>query len=285
MGASCQGMAPQGGGVYSYSMPANAGGAWTRKGLGKGTGDRLNVTACSQDVASCDASDARCFEPCTEEKEMQGMSFVGDGHGDYIQETNYRFVGKGAGQYVGEGKRKILNLGSCTLACGGLCCAALAMVLIMQLPLPGGSDQPGDSSDSKLDPLNDDATTYNCQQGYASWQAEWPAGKKSWCCIHQGMACEIVGGTAAKLASATRGQASGSHLPASSPQEAAQSPPTHVLSFNCTAALEQFEHEWSTMKKDWCCKYARLGCPKAASSGLPQAFQTHVLGELSASAS
>lgn len=198
---STQGMYPEpdGGGVYSYSYGAGRGGAWAApgrgrgKGIGKGArGKGVDIDACGTTVASCDTEKLACFEPCAEDdRPPQRMTLVGDGRGDYIQETNYKFVGAGAGQFIGDigetAPRKKINTSNCLVAAGGFCCAVVFMALVFvclpstSIAPPGQEQIPGGTM-----------LSYNCQEDYASWQEKWPEGKKTWCCQHSGMACEMA---------------------------------------------------------------------------------------------
>lgn len=167
-----------------WGMPGRGRGKGIGRG-GRGAGG-VDFTACGHDVVSCDPNDdsaARCLERCANEEDSAlPMSFVGDGKGDYIQEIVYRFVGAGDGAFVDETPRKRIDTSYCAVAAAGVGCAVVlvAAILVCLPPIPmepAGQIWPSDIS-------------YNCQLDYAMWEQNWPTGKKSWCCMHTGLACE-----------------------------------------------------------------------------------------------
>jgi hypothetical protein len=79
------------------------------------------------------------------------------------------------------------------------------------------------------------ADPYNCEDGFANWQAGWSVGKKAWCCKVHSKGCPQVGGCVTT------------------------SPP-----YDCNAGFANWQAGWSVAKKAWCCQNGGKGCPPAA---------------------
>lgn len=79
------------------------------------------------------------------------------------------------------------------------------------------------------------ADPYNCEDGFANWQAGWSVGKKAWCCKVHSKGCPQVGGCVTT------------------------SPP-----YDCNAGFANWQAGWSVAKKAWCCQHGGKGCPPAA---------------------
>merc|ERR1712127_959500 len=84
------------------------------------------------------------------------------------------------------------------------------------------------------------ADPYNCEDGFANWQAGWSVPKKEWCCRVHGKGCPNQGGGGCVSPIAT-------------------SPP-----YDCDAGFANWMAGWSVAKKAWCCSNRGKGCPPAA---------------------
>jgi len=73
--------------------------------------------------------------------------------------------------------------------------------------------------------------SFNCDEGFANWEAGWSAEKKEYCCKVRNMGCEGPGA---------------SH------------------NFNCDDEFANWEMSWSSAKKKFCCKERGMGCEVAA---------------------
>jgi len=79
------------------------------------------------------------------------------------------------------------------------------------------------------------ADPYDCNAGFANWQAGWSVAKKEWCCRVHGKGCANQGG----------------FLTSSEP-------------YDCDAGFANWQAGWSIPKKSWCCANKGKGCPPAA---------------------
>jgi len=80
------------------------------------------------------------------------------------------------------------------------------------------------------------ADPYNCNDGFANWQAGWSVPKKEWCCRVHGKGCPNQGGGCA----------------------------TSSEPYDCNAGFANWQAGWSVAKKAWCCSNKGKGCPPAA---------------------
>merc|ERR1711933_214317 len=87
------------------------------------------------------------------------------------------------------------------------------------------------------------ADPYNCEDGFANWQAGWSVAKKEWCCRVHGKGCPNQGGGCATVA----------------PTAAPIAEP-----YDCEAGFANWMAGWSVAKKAWCCSNKGKGCPPAA---------------------
>merc|ERR1719401_1363122 len=69
---------------------------------------------------------------------------------------------------------------------------------------------------------------FDCNAGFANWQAGWSEPKKAWCCQHQGKGCPP---------------------PAPAP-----------VPYDCNAGFANWQAGWSEPKKAWCCQHQGKGC-------------------------
>jgi hypothetical protein len=70
---------------------------------------------------------------------------------------------------------------------------------------------------------------YDCDAGYANWEAGWSPDKKTWCCQSKQMGC---------------------------PSPAASDP------YDCDAGYTNWQAGWSDFKIQWCCENKQKGCEK-----------------------
>jgi len=196
------------------------------------------------------------------------MYFVGDGRGDYIQETTYKYVGNGAGQFdMAGGPRRRSCLVHCAVASFGFFVAVVLMLVILAC-LPDSlkslfEDDSGKGGDG----------THNCFAGYATWQDTWSQDKKVWCCNHMQVACEPQAGaqrSAAAAANAAPATGTGASVapaqpaaPASSAVPATMAPAQAAnlpRDFTCNAADAP---SWEQEKRAYCCTHFSVGCTSA----------------------
>jgi len=70
---------------------------------------------------------------------------------------------------------------------------------------------------------------FDCNAGFDNWVAGWSEPKKQWCCQNGGRGCQ-----------------------------------TAALPFDCNAGFDNWVAGWSVPKKQWCCQHAGRGCAQAA---------------------
>jgi len=78
---------------------------------------------------------------------------------------------------------------------------------------------------------------FDCNAGYANWQAGWSLAKKAWCCQHAQRGCPVISAT-------------------TSPH------------FDCNAGFARWKEGWSVQKKVWCCQHQSKGCPESSAGAL-----------------
>lgn len=183
------------------------------------------------------------------------MSYVGDGGGDWIEETTYKYVGNGLGDFdVGEGPRHEHGhrRNWCCIVGVGLSLVAAAVVVMLALmgpdvatttmspegapaadgrgvTLAAGAEAAVETtaSSTSVQPEDDNDVQYDCQAGFAIWQTIWSADKKDWCCKAVGRGCPAVAseGTSSTTAPPAPAAAPPAQPPAEQPaQVPAESP-------------------------------------------------------------
>merc|ERR1719384_267376 len=97
------------------------------------------------------------------------LAYVGQGQGEYIQETTYKYVGQGGDFNPGRKRDYTCALGSCCLL---LCLIPCLLWLLSSLM---------------------DTTTlpFDCDEGFSNWQTMWPQAKMEYCCSATGRGCPI----------------------------------------------------------------------------------------------
>jgi hypothetical protein len=106
------------------------------------------------------------------------MSYVGNGCGDYIQETSYKYVGCGAGEFDIVAARRPNY--TWMLTCGVVLALALVIVIVVLLMLP----------DQATTTTTGAALPYDCNAGPVSTMEIWSPAKKAFCCQRTGVGCE-----------------------------------------------------------------------------------------------
>jgi len=89
---------------------------------------------------------------------------------------------------------------------------------------------------------------FDCEAGLLHWQQGWPREKTSWCCRNEGLGCAKAATTTAAATSATSATANTG---------------VNKTLYNCTGALSNATGEWSAPHQEWCCRNMHLGCPPA----------------------
>merc|ERR1712194_166730 len=242
-----------------------------------------------------DAASGGCTDACGDGIDPS-MHFVGDGRGDYIQETSYKFVGNGAGQFdMGlRGRRRVI-FSYCAVACAGFCCAVIFMALLF-LCLPDGLNtlrgEVGDGGDQEP------SRKYNCFKDYVRWQEAWPKEKKVWCCANMKVACDSApvsefqdeGSRTTSIRSTSRGPPSttsglgrftggpaGPNSVTSRPSPPATMPPSQAANlpgavaasipseFSCAGGPGAWSI-WTKEKRSFCCRDKAIGCTATPSA-------------------
>jgi len=106
------------------------------------------------------------------------LSYVGTGHGDYIQETTYRYVGAGAGEFE---VLQVKPASKLWMFIGGGIAVLLLVLLLVLLMTPGGPTTTTTPAPTAL--------PYDCAAGISNWQKGWSISKKAWCCDNKQKGC------------------------------------------------------------------------------------------------
>eukprot|EP00428_Durinskia_dybowskii_P011689 CAMPEP_0170223976 /NCGR_PEP_ID=MMETSP0116_2-20130129/11689_1 /TAXON_ID=400756 /ORGANISM="Durinskia baltica, Strain CSIRO CS-38" /LENGTH=363 /DNA_ID=CAMNT_0010474681 /DNA_START=52 /DNA_END=1143 /DNA_ORIENTATION=- len=91
---------------------------------------------------------------------------------------------------------------------------------------------------------------FDCNAGWANWEAGWSAPKKEWCCERYGKACDPFDCNFAN------------------PDMWPQSKKDYCCSkagkgcYDCNSAVEHWENAWSSKKKEYCCQHGGKGCDR-----------------------
>merc|ERR1712050_503813 len=92
------------------------------------------------------------------------LSYVGNGQGDYVQETTYKYVGIGGD--FGRPKRDF----TCIIT--SLCLLSLLLLIPLLCWLVSGSSPP-----------------YDCEAGFVTAETSWSQAQKDFCCAAVGRDC------------------------------------------------------------------------------------------------
>mmetsp|Transcript_57562 Transcript_57562/g.184798 ORF Transcript_57562/g.184798 Transcript_57562/m.184798 type:complete len:509 (-) Transcript_57562:90-1616(-) len=92
---------------------------------------------------------------------------------------------------------------------------------------------------------------FDCHAGFNHWQRGWSDIKKKWCCAHQHVACP------APLRTTSKQPATLASTADSAPSE-----------FHCFLGPADRLRDWSTLKKEWCCRYKKIACTGSPATGV-----------------
>jgi len=169
------------------------------------------------------------------------MSYVGCGHGDYIQETTYKYVGCGGDFDVVRPRRDF----TCIITSCCLLSLLLLIPLLMWLLCP---------------------KTPDCNEGMIEF---WPQAKKDYCCMTVGRGCitttrftTVLPETTPTVAPTPFPTPPPTPPPSPPPPTPPPAPPGPVDPFNC--AVDAWVN-WAADKKEWCCRKHHIcdGTPTA----------------------
>merc|ERR1719382_1939387 len=180
------------------------------------------------------------------------MSYVGTGHGDYIQETNYKYVGCGGDFDVVRPRRDF----TCIITG----CALLSLLLMWLLGCLTTS------------------LPFDCLEG-STFEEEWSQAKRDYCCMTVGRGCPTTR-PATALPETTPTVAptpfptppptpppTRAPAPVPSPPFVPPAPAGPVDPYNC--AVDSWMM-WAQDKKDWCCNIHHI-CDGTPTSPPPPA--------------
>jgi len=191
------------------------------------------------------------------------MYYVGAGHGQYNQETNYRYVGCG-GDFSNAPRRRDFTC-LILLAALALLLALLALWCLWptdECYIDQATWQYKWSRGRQLRccarvgigcPVNRPTATpgpigpvdpFNCALGDLNWKAGWSQAKKKWCCKVHKKGCPGPGESWVAVPSAE---------------------------YDCNAGFENFVKGWSSIKKVWCCAQHGKGCIGSGAMNAAQA--------------
>merc|ERR1719325_275506 len=169
------------------------------------------------------------------------MSYVGTGHGEYVQETTYKYVGHGGDFDTVRPRRDF----TCIITSCGLLSLLLLLPLLLWL----------------LSGLGSTSLPYDCDAGFSMWETAWSQGQQDFCCSTMGRGCATTRpATALPEPPLTV-------PPTPFPTPPPTLPPTRpvpsgpVDPFNCAV---DSENTWAADKKAWCCRVHHRGCPPTA---------------------
>merc|ERR1719476_39895 len=229
------------------------------------------------------------------------MSYVGTGHGDYIQETTYKYVGCGGDFDVVRPRRDF----TCIIT--GCCLLSLLLLIPLLMWLLGCLTT---------------SLPYDCLEG-STWEEEWPQAKKDDCCMTVGRGCDTTRPTTALPETTPTVPPTPFPTPPPTPPPTTAPPVTLPVTlppvtlppmtlppmtpapgpvdpfncavdvwmvwapdkktwcctnhnicdgnptqapppadpYNCAAGFANWQAGWSVAKKQWCCTNAGKGCP------------------------
>lgn len=153
------------------------------------------------------------------------MAYVGTGHGEYIQETNYKYVGVGGDFDVVRPRRDF----TCLIVSFSL--LSLLLLIPLLLWLMAGNDD------------------FTCNLGVDT--SAWSQQQRDYCCRSSGLGC-------ATTLPATAFPPPRPTQPPTQPSPNRPQPNRPVDPFNCAVDPQP---SWAADKKAWCCRIHHLGCP------------------------
>jgi len=221
-------------------------------------GCERQCNSCECDPGGGGGTIAGCVGACSRGKGAKEVPaavdwhYVDNGHGRYSMLTSYSYVGHGSGgsppqdYIVTEGWRfrpSCLVAAGVLVVAGALSIAAVVLATPLSVAAPAAAPEvmaapPARSTAqaSTAPPSPEPAPIYNCDSA-----ENLTVSKGQYCCEKWRKLCVTLSGQAPGEPSA--------------PSDARGS-------FDCDAAYEVWEHAWSFMKKDWCCRHRDRGCAK-----------------------
>ncbi|CAE7274364.1 unnamed protein product [Symbiodinium natans] len=126
---------------------------------------------------------------------------------------------------------------------------------------------------------------FDCAAAYDNRERAWSDAKKVWCCRRRQLGCPTTTSHTVTTSSMTTSTDT-SVTSTSSTSTGTRTTTTEVtvthFAFDCSVALNNWEKEWSEMKKAWCCHREQVGCP--ASTRTTSTFSTKTSTSQSATA-
>merc|ERR1719323_2430919 len=165
------------------------------------------------------------------------MSYVGGGHGSYVQETTFKYVGYGGDFDVVRPRRDF----TCIITS----CCLLSLLLLLPLLL------------WLLSSLSTSSLPFDCDDGFVNWQNLWSAEQQDYCCMTTGRGCTTIPSTAFPE---TQPPTSPPTPPPTPPITRPPQPPGPVDPNCAVGAIPT----WGAWKRDWCCQHHHVGCPPTA---------------------
>jgi hypothetical protein len=168
------------------------------------------------------------------------LSYVGPGHGEYMQETTYKYVGQGGDFDVVRPRRDF----TCLIT---TCCLSLLFLIPLLCWLLSGL-----TSSTSL--------PYNCDDNAMQWETMWAPAQQEFCCSTVGIGCATTSfrGTALPETTPTVPPTPFPTQPVTPPPTPPPTPGGSVDPFNCATGVESL---WGADKKAWCCRVHHKGCP------------------------
>lgn len=195
---------------------------------------------CADDPCAPSDGGDLCFEPAQKVKKT-GYKRVGEGRGGYAIQETYQYVGPQQGKYERPQvqsadygtKVRQFGIGFIIVAC--LAAAYLLAPRVwakhlqglqavheqVMISTPAATVAPVTVAPVMSPVMTGSVQTFNCEDGYASWQTAWNEDKQDWCCKFKQRACP--------------------------------EPPK----YDCSVP----QNQWHFAQKAWCCLHTRQGCP------------------------
>merc|ERR1719284_1397645 len=237
------------GGMYGGSAGGYGAGAGGMYGGGAGGGYGAGDGGAHGGAACCGSNGCACGVAPGEECTACGvgcggggpgsgaMSYVGTGHGEYIQETTYKYIGAGGDFDVVRPRRDF----TCIITS----CCLLSLLLLLPLLL------------WLLSTLSTSSLPFDCDEGFVNWQSLWSAEQQDYCCMTTGRGCTTVPSTAFPETQPPTSPPT----PPPTPPITRPPPPPGPVDPNCAVGAIP---TWGAWKRDWCCQHHHVGCPPTA---------------------
>merc|ERR1719449_14273 len=100
------------------------------------------------------------------------MSYVGTGHGEYVQETTYKYVGAGGDFDTIRPRRDF----TCIIT--GCCLLSLLLLLPLLAWLLSG--------------VGTTSLLFDCDDGFLMWETAWSQAQQDFCCSTMGRGCATI---------------------------------------------------------------------------------------------